>query len=100
MNVERAIELQKQAWNFQTAGKLDDALLAPREALRLMEESEGPGSPDVVNLLNDLADIETERQNFPAALAPAERAQAIAGRLDGFSGEDAELRFILPERSK
>ena len=90
MNVERAIELQEQAWNFQAEGKLEDALLSSREALRLMEESEGPDSPDVVNLLNDLADIETDRQDFPAALALAERAQAIADRLgDRFSGEGA-----------
>ncbi len=89
MNVERAIELQEQAWNFQGEGKLEDALLASREALRLMEGSEGPDSPDVANLLNDLADIESERQNFPGALALAERAQAIADRLgDRFGGED------------
>jgi tetratricopeptide (TPR) repeat protein len=89
-NVERAIELQGQAWNFQAEGKLDDAQLTCSAALRLMEESEGPDSPDLANLLNDLADIETDRQNFPAAFAAAERAQAIANRLgDGFSGEDA-----------
>jgi len=90
MNVELAIELQEQAWNFQAEGKLEDSLLSSREALRLIEESEGPDSPDVVNLLNDLADIETERQDFPAALAQAEHAQAIADRLGvPFSGEDA-----------
>jgi tetratricopeptide (TPR) repeat protein len=55
-----------------------------------MEESEGPDSPDVANLLNDLADIETERQNFALALALAERAQAVISHLgDRFSGEDA-----------
>jgi len=42
MNVERAIELQEQAWSFQAEGKLDDAQLTCREDLRLMEESEGP----------------------------------------------------------
>lgn len=89
MNVERAIALQEQAWTLQSEGKLEDALSACREALRLMEESEGPDSPDVANLLNDLVDIETERQNFPAALALAERAQAIADVLGTrFSGED------------
>jgi len=90
MSVERAIELQERAWGFQAEGKLEDALLASRQALRLMEESEGPDSPDVANLLNDLADIETERQDFPAALALAERAQAVISHLgDQFSGEDA-----------
>jgi tetratricopeptide (TPR) repeat protein len=90
MNVERAIELQEQAWNFQAEGRLGDARQTCTEALQLMEESEGPESPDVANLLNDLADIETERQDFPVALALAERAQAVIGNLgDRFSGEEA-----------
>ena len=90
MNVQRAVELQEQAWSLQAEGKLDDAWLRCREALQLMEASDGPDSPDVANLLNDLAEIETERQNFPAALALAERAQAIADGLgDGFRGEEA-----------
>jgi tetratricopeptide (TPR) repeat protein len=76
MSVERAIELQEQAWNFQAEGRLEDARQACAEALRFMEESEGPNSPDVANLLNDLADIEIERQNFPGALAIATKAAA------------------------
>jgi len=88
--VERAIELQDQAWNFQAEGKLEDALIACRGAVRLMEESEGPDSPDVANLLIDLAEIESQGQNFVTALVLAERAQAIADRLGHrFSGEDA-----------
>jgi tetratricopeptide (TPR) repeat protein len=90
MSVEWAIKLQEQAWNLQAAGRLEDAVIACREALRLVEESEGPDSPDVANLLNDLADIEAERQEFPTALALAERAQAIAHRLsDDLTGQDA-----------
>jgi tetratricopeptide (TPR) repeat protein len=90
MSVERAIELQERAWGFQAEGKLEDARQACTEALRLMEESEGSDSPDVANLLNDLADIETERQNFARALALAERAQAVISHLGNrFSGEDA-----------
>jgi hypothetical protein len=55
-----------------------------------MEESEGPDSPDVANLLNDLADMDMERQDFPAALGLAERSQAVISHLgDRFSGEDA-----------
>jgi hypothetical protein len=49
---------------FQAEARLEDARQACTEALRLMEKSEGPDSPDVVNLLNDLTDIETEHQNF------------------------------------
>ncbi len=90
MNTDRAIALQEQAWAFQTEGKLDDALAACREALRLMEQSEGPESPDVANLLNDLAEIQCERQNFTAALELGARSRAIAGALgDRFTGEDA-----------
>jgi tetratricopeptide (TPR) repeat protein len=90
VSVERAIELQEEAWGLQAAGKLEDALATCREALRLMEESEGPDSPDVANLLNDLVDVEIERQDFADALALAERAREIADRLgDQFSGKDA-----------
>ena len=77
MNTGRAIELQEQAWSLQAEGKLEEALLACRQALRIMEEAEGPDSPDVANLLNDLAEIEEQRQNFAAALALAGRARAI-----------------------
>lgn len=90
MNVERAIELQEQAWRLQADGKLEDALIACREAMRLIEESEGPDSPDVANVLNDLAEIESERQNFLTALALAGRSQAIADAMgDRFAGETA-----------
>jgi len=90
MSVERAIELQERAWGFQTEGRLEDAFQVCSDALRLMEESDGSDSPDTANLLNDLADIETERQNFARALALAERAQVITDHLgDRFSGEDA-----------
>jgi len=79
MTVERAIELQEQSWNLQAEGKLDEASRACREALALMEAAEGPDSPDVANLLNDLAEIEQERQNFAEALALAGRAPSIEG---------------------
>jgi tetratricopeptide (TPR) repeat protein len=89
MSIQQAVELQERAWAFQAEGKLEDARQACQEALGLMEESEGPDSPDIANLLNDLADIESERQNFAAALALAERAHAIIVRLgDIFSGEE------------
>jgi tetratricopeptide (TPR) repeat protein len=90
MNVERAIELQEQSWNLEAEGKLEEASRACREALRLMESAEGTDSPDVANLLNDLADIEQERQNFSEALALAERARSIEDVLgERFTGEAA-----------
>ena len=62
MTVERAIELQERSWNFQAEGMLDEASCACREALRLFELEEDSHSPDVANLLNDLADIEHRRR--------------------------------------
>ncbi|MFI5107885.1 MAG: tetratricopeptide repeat protein [Terriglobales bacterium] len=90
MTVERAIELQEQSWNLEAEGKLDEASCACREALRLMERAEGADSPDVANLLNDLAEIEQERENFADALALAERARSVEDGLgERFTGETA-----------
>ena len=85
VTVERAIELQEQSW---AEGKLDEASCACREALRLMELAEGTDSPDVANLLNDLAEIEQEQENFAEALALAERARSIEDTLgEPFTGK-------------
>lgn len=90
MNIDQIIELQEQAWHLQSEGKLEEAALACREALRLVEEAEGDVSPDIANLLNDLAEIESDRQNFRGALELAKRAQAITDTLgDNFTGETA-----------
>ena len=70
--------------------RLDEALVICREALRLVEESAGCDSLDVANLLNDLTEIETDRQNFDAAATLADRARAIEEALgDRLIGEDA-----------
>lgn len=87
---ERAVQLQDQAWNLQAAGKLEEAATAGREAVLLLEESGEADSPDAANLLNDLAEIESERQNFQAVLVLAERAHSIEDQLgNSFTGEDA-----------
>ena len=92
MNTDRAVELQEYAWTLQAEGRLDEAFKACREALQLIEADEGPDSPDAANILNDLAEIEKERQNFEAAVALAERARAILDALgDRFTGETAML---------
>src|SRR5437762_11701850 len=77
MNAERASALQEQAWALRAEGKLNEALAAAQEALRLIEDVCGPQSPDAANLLNDLAEIEIDRQHLPLALQLAERARAI-----------------------
>ena len=88
--VELAVELQERAWNLQAEGKLDEAAAVARKALLLLEESGEENSPDAANLLNDLAEIESERQNFQDALVLAERAHSIEDQLGGsFAGEGA-----------
>jgi tetratricopeptide (TPR) repeat protein len=90
MSTEQAVALQEQAWNLQAEGKLDEAASAVRKALLLLEESGEAGSPDAANLLNDLAEIESERQSFQDALMLAERAHSIEDQVgDGFAGEGA-----------
>ena len=54
MNTDRAVKLQEQAWNLEAEGKLDEAAIAVRKALLLLQESDEANSPDAANLLNDL----------------------------------------------
>jgi tetratricopeptide (TPR) repeat protein len=90
MNTEGAVELQEQAWSLQAEGRLEEAAIACGKALQLLEESGELDSPDTANLLNDLAEIENELQNFETALVLAKRAQAIEDILGGrFAGEAA-----------
>jgi tetratricopeptide (TPR) repeat protein len=97
MSVETAIFLQEQAWSLQAEGRLDEARIACREALRRMEEADGPESADVANLLGDLAEIENERQEFETALALAGRAEVVLdslwGRLDGETATRLRIRI-------
>jgi tetratricopeptide (TPR) repeat protein len=89
-NGELAVELQEKAWSLQAEGKLEEAAAAVGKALLLLEESGEANSPDAANLLNDLAEIESERQNFQDALLLAERAHSIEDQLvDSFAGADA-----------
>ena len=88
--MERVLQLQERAWTLHAERRLDEALVICREALRLVEESAGCDSLDVANLLNDLTEIETDRQNFDAAATLADRARAIEEALgDRLIGEDA-----------
>jgi tetratricopeptide (TPR) repeat protein len=87
---ELAAELQEQAWSLQTEGRLDEAATAVKKALLLLEKSGDASSPDAANLLNDLAEIESERQNFRDSLLLAERAHSIEDQLgNSFAGEGA-----------
>src|SRR5580692_986125 len=84
------VELQERAWALQSEGKLDEAFDACLEALALCEAADGAECPDAANLLNDLAQIERDRQHYDSALSYAERAQGIELVLgDRFAGETA-----------
>ena len=90
MNTESAVELQEQAWNLQAEGKLEEAAAACEKAIELLDASGDQDSPDAANLLNDLAEIQMQRQNFHTALSLAERAHTIEDTLgDRFAGESA-----------
>jgi tetratricopeptide (TPR) repeat protein len=75
--LERAVELQQRSWALQAEGRLHEAFDACREALRSMEQCEASDSPDIANLLSDLAEIEQDRGHLGAALALAVRALSI-----------------------
>ncbi|HET7545310.1 MAG TPA: tetratricopeptide repeat protein [Polyangiaceae bacterium] len=91
MSVERAIELQERAWELQAAGSLDAAFDAAQQALELIVVAEGRVSGDAANLLNDLSEIERDRQRFGAAVAFAEQSRDVQLALGGaFEGEDAQ----------
>jgi tetratricopeptide (TPR) repeat protein len=112
MSLAIAVELQLKGWGLHAQGNLDEARRCCRDALRLVEHAEGEHSPDVSNLLNDLAEIESDRQEYKVALELATRARAIHARLGAaFSGDDAvrvrirtcslmgELRRLLGQTS-
>jgi tetratricopeptide (TPR) repeat protein len=88
--MDRVLQLQERAWTLHAARRLDEAFATCREALCIADVSEGHDSLDVANLLNDLTEIEADRQNFDAAAALAERARTIEEELgDRLIGEDA-----------
>jgi tetratricopeptide (TPR) repeat protein len=77
VNTEDIVELQGQAWSLQAEGKLSDAAEACQRALRLLAQAGDDNTPDAANLLNDLAEIECDRQNFKTALEIVQRAYEI-----------------------
>ncbi len=76
MTAKRAVALQRRR-KAGAGAKPEKAYRTSRKALRLRERDCGGSSPELADLLNDLAEIELERQKFAEALAFAERAQSI-----------------------
>ena len=92
MTLEHAIALQEKSWSLLGRGKIQEAHKCITDALRLFEAFEGKDSPDVANLLNDLADIEDRLERFDDALAHATRRMKITDALGrGFTGDDAVM---------
>ena len=90
MTIENAIKLQDTGWTLVHKGKIADGLKQIEEALRLFELIEGSESPDVANLLNDIAEIENNLERFKLAITHATRSMEITDKLGRkFTGEDA-----------
>jgi tetratricopeptide (TPR) repeat protein len=99
MTLKHAAELQRTAWQLQSEGALDAAAQACMQALAVAEAAAGPACLDVVNLLNDLADIESERQRFSVALALAQRAQATLERSGQAAAGPQSARIAIKTRT-
>lgn len=78
MSIPRARELQEYSWTLQEEGRLDEAAAACREAVALIDATDEHEALDYANLLNDLAEFESQRGQVAEALALAEQASQIA----------------------
>jgi tetratricopeptide (TPR) repeat protein len=89
-DVEQVLALQDQSWELRAGRDFDGAYEACAKALTLIEQAEGPESPDAANLLVELAEIESDRQHFAAARTLVERVLGILDAVEAeFTGEDA-----------
>jgi tetratricopeptide (TPR) repeat protein len=90
--IERVLALQEEAEGLRSEGALPEAAARFREAIALLEAEEGPGSPDVANLLNGLSAVEGERGRYEEGLALASRALSILEPIVHLiEGEDGEV---------
>jgi tetratricopeptide (TPR) repeat protein len=92
MTIEQAIAMQEKALKLLGRGKLGEARDLIAKALEIFELIEGKNTPDVANLLNDLADLEDKLGHLDVALKLAERSLAITTALGRkFTGVDAAI---------
>lgn len=79
-------------------GRSEEALRLCREALRGLEQAQGPESPSLAAALNELAELEQGCQSPRAALETAERARAIedahGARFRGAEGARTRIRTL------
>jgi tetratricopeptide (TPR) repeat protein len=81
--VERACLLHEQALELRDAGRPADARRVSLRALALFEKHEGKRSPDVANMLVELAGATHDCGDYAAAIRHARRALAILKPLRG-----------------
>jgi tetratricopeptide (TPR) repeat protein len=90
LRIDKALKLHEEAWKLEEQGDIAGASKLCRQVLRIFEQEEGPNSPDIANVLNDLADLERRLERFDKALALAQRAQDVLDALGRrFRGEVA-----------
>lgn len=92
--IDRACQLHEAGLACYAAGKSREAESMFRRALRLLERAEGPDSPDVASVLNDLAAIYEERCEYTQAGRCYQRAVEIVERVEG-DDEVERLRLQL-----
>src|SRR5690349_16464066 len=91
MSMDIALALQQEAERLIEENRPAEAALRLREAIARFEEAEGPDSPDVANLSNQLAQLLVQLGRHDEAEAAAARALAIIEPLlDRFEGPEGE----------
>jgi tetratricopeptide (TPR) repeat protein len=93
--VEQAISLHDRAAELVEEHRLDEAEIVCRQALWLMEEADGPGSPDFANLRNTLAEILLAGARFQEAGDAAAASVAIMEQLpDALNDADCARVYL------
>jgi tetratricopeptide (TPR) repeat protein len=72
-----AAQHQARAWALQAEGRVDEAYDALCAAIDTAASTDGPVTPDVANLRNELAQLEYERERFEEALVHCNTALDI-----------------------
>src|SRR5262245_35697554 len=92
--VEEACRLHDAAVSASGTGRAEEAAPLVRQALALIESSEGGDHPDVAAVLGDLGAVYEARCAYTAAAQCYERAATIVGACPDNGDEDlAQLRL-------
>src|SRR5262249_36838861 len=88
--IERACLLQERAIEALAEGRRDEGERLLREAASLVEEADGPNSPNLASLLNDIGSVLENRCDYAGAEAGFRRAAAIAESIGPTDDDDLE----------